>query len=65
MLSQRIDGLLEPMTLVKEIGQMTQVNRSIITPEAPGRVAGGDTGDVAVGHYHGLEQDVALTSTRG
>jgi beta-glucosidase len=26
----------------------------------PGRVHGGDTGDVAVDHYHRLEQDVAL-----
>ena len=26
----------------------------------PGRVLGGDTGDIAVDHYHRLEQDVAL-----
>lgn len=31
----------------------------------PGRVHGGDTGDVAVDHYHRLEQDVALMAELG
>lgn len=31
----------------------------------PGRVAGGDTGDVAVDHYHRVEQDVALMRELG
>jgi beta-glucosidase len=31
----------------------------------PGRVRGGDTGDVAVDHYHRMEQDVALMADLG
>ncbi|HLV05758.1 MAG TPA: family 1 glycosylhydrolase, partial [Actinomycetaceae bacterium] len=31
----------------------------------PGRVVGGDTGDVATDHYHRWRQDVALLSALG
>ena len=32
---------------------------------APGRITGGDTGDVACDHYHRMEQDVALMTELG